>query len=271
MRKDHYGFTLLEVIVSMTIMALVVTVLYSAFSTGTRVWEDQDNRLAAVQERFIVTRLLARDFEQLRPYSFSWEKGKGFFFAGDREKIFYATTNGLAARDRDKGALFFSCAFLVRDDESGTLSLRMFKSPYPTNEMAQALHDFRMQAEADSEDALPYTLPATLLDESIILLDNLDQAGFIIDFPERVSLTDENATDEGRSENDAEGNGTEVETLDELEDEAWKKNRLPSSVQFAFSSEGRNFTIFSKVLMAVDDNDTSDASREKSQGQEAAN
>jgi len=258
MNRPANGFTLLEVIVSMTIMALVVTVLYTAFSTGIRVWEDQDTKTAAIQERFIVTRLLARDFEQLRPYVFSWEKGKDFFFAGDRNILFYATTSGLAAMDRDKGALFFACAFLERNEDNGTLDLKLFKSPYPTEYLAQALHDFLMEAEGEDggeDEETIFTLPEELKKKSFVLLGGLDSAGFVINYPERVLLTDENATEEDEEKKDEKDekedeNATRITDLDDLEDKSWRQDSLPESVQLAFTADGRGYTVFGQVLAA---------------------
>jgi hypothetical protein len=231
----------------MTIMALVVTVLYSAFSTGVRVWTDQDNAMAVVQERFIVSRQLGRDFERLRPYNFSWEKGEDFFFAGDRSTLFYATANGFAAQDRDKGEIFFACAFLERDEENATLDLRIFKTAYPKRFLIQALEDFQVRAEEQDNDP-GFTVPEDIRKQSIVLLHGLDEAGFVINFPDRVLLEEENAT---RTLDDVEQeNATRIQELEDLEDDPWKRGELPASIQLTFTQKEKSQTIFARVALS---------------------
>ncbi|MBJ7392325.1 MAG: prepilin-type N-terminal cleavage/methylation domain-containing protein, partial [Chthoniobacterales bacterium] len=55
------GFTLIEVMVSAAILAIVLAVMFSALSTSMSLWRNTDNKIVADREARAVELLLARD------------------------------------------------------------------------------------------------------------------------------------------------------------------------------------------------------------------
>jgi len=55
------GFTLLEVLVSSAVLAIVLLIMFSALSTGMSLWRNTDSKIAADREARAVELLLARD------------------------------------------------------------------------------------------------------------------------------------------------------------------------------------------------------------------
>jgi len=79
------GFTLLELLVAMTLMALVAAGLSSGIHFGTRVWERTEAGRQAGSERQATRLLLQRTLQRLIPQSLSQEATETtILFAGDR-------------------------------------------------------------------------------------------------------------------------------------------------------------------------------------------
>lgn len=164
-------------------------VLYLSFSTAATVWNRGGGEDSPRPRQETLARLLADDFRGLRPYTLNWEQGQTFAFAGGAATLFYATTGGLGAEDRERGGLFFSCLFLApqeagrpgragqvsRAGRNGGLSLFLFKSPYPSQEYFQALHEF---AQATGETRKTWLPPESLRQRSVLLLGGLSEAAF---------------------------------------------------------------------------------------------
>ena len=122
------GFTLLELIISLTITAMVVVVVYSAFSLGVRVWERQGQESDAVKRDEIMFRLLDRDVADMAPYVMLLDGASLSLTAGGPTAFFYVTRNGFGALRRQDRALFFTCLFVAEDDDKD-LALYLYKVP----------------------------------------------------------------------------------------------------------------------------------------------
>jgi general secretion pathway protein J len=82
------GFTLLELLVAMTLMALVAAGLSSGIHFGTRVWERAEAGRQAWSERFAARLLLQRTLQRLIPQSLSQEATETtMLFVGDRAAL----------------------------------------------------------------------------------------------------------------------------------------------------------------------------------------
>ena len=179
------GFTLMEVIISMTIMSLVVTVLYSAFSTGIMTWQDQDETSADFERITVLSRLFYQDMLKLVPYTANGDNGQFFFFAGGNQTIFYSTANGLGSHDRVTGGIYFACMFFAPCDgdkperrpveEGESVGLFLCKMDRPWTKLMEGLQDFA----SSSEDARNEYVPSEeIMEKSVLLAKNLTSTGF---------------------------------------------------------------------------------------------
>lgn len=139
--KAVSGFTLLELIISLTITTLVVLVIYTAFSMGVRVWERQGRISEEPRRAEVMLRLLDRDFAELTTYTTLWEGQSLSFFAGGPRTMFYVTRNGFGALRRQDKALFFTCLY-VDADENDALGLYVYKVPEPGPELLREVRGF---------------------------------------------------------------------------------------------------------------------------------
>lgn len=61
------GFTLLEMVIALTLLGLMMTVLFGGLRFAARGWDAAEGRVQAAEERFLVQRFLRRQLVQARP------------------------------------------------------------------------------------------------------------------------------------------------------------------------------------------------------------
>ncbi len=168
------AFTLIEVLISMTIMALVVTVLYQAFATATRVWNNQQlfDETAARQQA--AARLLRDDFARLAPYTWNDGSGKHTFFAAGEQVLFYVTRNGFGCLERGRARLFFTCCYLTRTEDD-SYSLMLYKVAQPRLELCKALGNYAAAAVQS------WKAPQEMREHSVTILSGLSSGSFSFD------------------------------------------------------------------------------------------
>jgi len=193
-RALRRGFTLIEMVISLTILALVVTILYLAFATAGRVWSRQQTDGGRGERESALARLLHDDFSSLVPYGYSGKNGIGFFFALGPKTLFYATTSGFGSRERVDGGLYFACLYLAdgnleedtggeaeKGDEAGQ-TLYLVKELGPKEYLLEALHRF-ITAPGDSFQ------PGEEFRQAVIpVLSGLEEASFaVVADPEKIA------------------------------------------------------------------------------------
>ncbi|MDZ7761344.1 MAG: prepilin-type N-terminal cleavage/methylation domain-containing protein [Desulfovermiculus sp.] len=171
---NNAGFTLLEMIVSMTILSMVVLVVYVAFSMGVDVWKRMQGHKSTEQRRAVAIRLLKEDFRNIRPYTWQGEEGTYAFYTGGPQSVFYVTTNALGTSQGQGRALFFTCLFVHSTPENG-LGLYIYKTGVPSRDILDLVRDFRSGGDMHREN---YTLPADILDQSVLVLEDLEEGAF---------------------------------------------------------------------------------------------
>ncbi|MGH1482979.1 MAG: prepilin-type N-terminal cleavage/methylation domain-containing protein [Geminicoccales bacterium] len=92
-RRTSGGFTLLELMVAMTLLGLLMTALFGGLRLGARVWEVSD-RVFDDESRILTTQRFLRDrLEQTFPARHRDDDGSGpIVFSGDRTSLRFAST-----------------------------------------------------------------------------------------------------------------------------------------------------------------------------------
>ncbi|WP_045221776.1 PulJ/GspJ family protein [Desulfonatronum thioautotrophicum] len=168
------GFTLLELVISLTITTMVVLVVYSAFSLGVRVWERQGQDTEAVRRDEIMFRLLDRDFAEQAPYVMHLDGASLSLTAGGPTAFFYVTRNGFGALRREDKALFFTCLFVAEDDENG-LGLYLYKIPEPSPDFVREIRSFVGMLAAMRSTYAP---PVSIRQKAVRLAGGFKQLSF---------------------------------------------------------------------------------------------
>lgn len=91
-RRPVRGFTLLELLVAITIFSLVIAVLFSGYRLGVRSWERGERTQAAVAELRLAGAFVRRHASQAFPLAISERRAWRLWFRGEPERLVFITT-----------------------------------------------------------------------------------------------------------------------------------------------------------------------------------
>lgn len=86
MKFGKRGFTLLELMLSLTILGVVLLIIFGALRVGTRAWEKGEKELAVHQRQRAVLGLLSQQIASACIYEMKMG-GKSFYFKGSEETM----------------------------------------------------------------------------------------------------------------------------------------------------------------------------------------
>ena len=98
-KRAPNGFTLVEVVLALTIFALISTLLYAAFSLGHRAVEKSQRSFEKNQQLRSVDNLLGSYIRSAYPYRAS-PQGPPILFAGEQDKLTFVSSFSLAMGGR---------------------------------------------------------------------------------------------------------------------------------------------------------------------------
>jgi general secretion pathway protein J len=85
------GFTLLEVLVSLTIFSLVIVVLYAGYRLGLRSWESGERTHTAISELRLAGSFVQRHASQAFPLAISRNNAWRLWFEGEEKRLVFVT------------------------------------------------------------------------------------------------------------------------------------------------------------------------------------
>ena len=91
-RKRESGFTLLELIVSMTILSMIAVIIGSGFSLGIKAWEKGDEEAEAVQTMRVLSGLVFQQIKSAYPYKIKIDDKNVVVFKGEPGSMIFVTT-----------------------------------------------------------------------------------------------------------------------------------------------------------------------------------
>lgn len=124
MRHDHRadGFTLLELLVGLTLLGVLMILVYSALNMGLRAWDTGDARAAEAAHQRIVQTFLRREMEQIFPVRWRGIPESKIAFEGAKNELRFVTALNLGASAKDGGLQW--AHLYVADDGDGTTARR---------------------------------------------------------------------------------------------------------------------------------------------------
>ncbi len=91
LKKTQSGFTLLEIIVVLTMLSLIMVMVYEGIQISRKMSEKGINRINATNEVRVVQELMRRQISRILPIAFKEEDGTFVIFEGDDEHIMYVS------------------------------------------------------------------------------------------------------------------------------------------------------------------------------------
>ena len=90
--QKEAGFTLIEVIVSLGIVGLITTVMFSGLRVGMDTWERGSGKIAEIESRARIERLIRRQISLASPFEFEKDDGSLILFAGVDRRIQFVSS-----------------------------------------------------------------------------------------------------------------------------------------------------------------------------------
>ncbi len=126
------GFTLIEVIIAMTLLSIMVVLLFGSLKISAESWNKGETKIAEVNEKAVVYQFFKRHLPTIRPLWDEFSDGEQkFSFQGGPQKLQFVST--FPASAGRKGFQLFKIVF---DDNAG--QIKVLLSPfYPSLEGLQ--------------------------------------------------------------------------------------------------------------------------------------
>lgn len=125
-RRVH-GFTLLELLIGMTLVGFILTLLFAGLNLGTRSWEAGERRMVTSSRQAVVVDFIRRALEQTYPLRWRVDNEDQLAFAGEAESLRFVGT--VAMHDGASGNHLI--ALDLADGETGRDLVMRWQLPDP--------------------------------------------------------------------------------------------------------------------------------------------
>lgn len=120
-----HGFTLLEMLVGLTLMGVLLILVYSALSLSLRAWDTGDRKVAIAAHERIVQSFLRRELGQVFPVRWRGIPESKIAFEGGKQEIKFVTALNLGASTHE-GGLQWGQLYLDDDSKDGVRQRSLF-------------------------------------------------------------------------------------------------------------------------------------------------
>jgi general secretion pathway protein J len=117
-RNTTLGFTLLEMLVGLTLLGVLLILIYSALNIGLRAWDTGDQRASEASHQRIVQSFLRRELGQVFPIRWRGIPESKIAFEGVKRELKFVTALNLGAAVKE-GGLQWGHLYLADDPEEG--------------------------------------------------------------------------------------------------------------------------------------------------------
>ena len=112
------GFTLLEMLVGLTLLGVMLILIYASLNVGLRAWDTGEKRVSEAARQRVVQSFLRRELSQLFPVRWRGIPESKIAFEGTKDELKFVTMLTLGASARE-GGLQWGHLYLATDDTTG--------------------------------------------------------------------------------------------------------------------------------------------------------
>ena len=112
------GFTLLEMLIGLTLLGVLLILIYSSLNIGLRAWDTGDRRATEASHQRIVQSFIRRELGQVFPIRWRGIAESKIAFEGAKTEIKFVTALNLGAAAKE-GGLQSGHLYLADDNEAG--------------------------------------------------------------------------------------------------------------------------------------------------------
>jgi prepilin-type N-terminal cleavage/methylation domain-containing protein len=114
-KNTNLGFTLVELLISMTLLALILTILFGGLRMSSKVWDAAEKNSVANTHLVSLQNFLHKQFAQIIPYKVNQQRDKNIVFIGEHNRIHMIAR--MASR-HDPGGLYL-ISIAIEEGETG--------------------------------------------------------------------------------------------------------------------------------------------------------
>ncbi len=129
-RRRSAGFTLIELVAALVLLALMSSVIYGALSLAGRSWDGGEAKAAQVSEMRHTHEFLREELTAEYPLRLRKAADFPLLFTGERDELRY--TASLPTRVAEGGVLYFRLALARNDDKNQLIVERLLPDPQAT-------------------------------------------------------------------------------------------------------------------------------------------
>lgn len=144
------GFTLLELMISLTIIGLILVLVFGALRIGVRAWEKGEKDVEIHQRQRVVLNSIKRQIASACLREIRIEDGEPFFFKGDKESMEFISTLSMVPTTQS-GMVYVK--YVVREEDEGEKKrLMLYEKDVVFIDKEKGVED---QDEADFFELIP--------------------------------------------------------------------------------------------------------------------
>ena len=167
------GFTLLELLVAITVVSLLATAVLFSWRVASSAWQKVNQRLETDRTILATHQLLQEQMASLIPYrTLSLQGSRELFFQGEPEAARFVSRYSLERRARSG---LYEIAYQVEQDRDGSKRLLLRETPLLGRD---ALSEVLLGAEMSPEGKLLKFRPFERDSQVVVLLENLQECRF---------------------------------------------------------------------------------------------
>ena len=156
MRSDRCkGFTLVELLISLTVIGLILVIIFGALRIGVRAWERGERDVESHQRRRVVLDLVKRQLASTHPYEIKKGSQRWSFFKGENKSVAFVSNIPLIPGNMS-GMVFVK--YVVMSAKGTDKERFLFCEKEPTvfdrvvNEMDQIEEDSFVELMSDAKE-----------------------------------------------------------------------------------------------------------------------
>ncbi len=137
------GFTLLELLIALTIMGLIVVVVFGAFRIGVRAWEKGEKDVETHQRQRVVLNLIKRQLASIFVHKVGNGSRRPFFLKGDKKSMEFLSNTSIMPGNQS--GLVYARYVVKPEDEGEKEQLGFYEKNF-------ALQDKEKMEDLNEED-----------------------------------------------------------------------------------------------------------------------
>jgi len=157
---NNRGFTLLELLISMTLLSLIFVIIFGAMRLATRSVDSGEKKIAFLERTRASMRIIDSQIQSLLPVSSSIEGEKTYRFTGEQDTLQFPTNYSVLGRQRG----YVMATYKVVTSQN--------------NEKALYLNETQMVGETEESPEIPDMVAQADKDDTVKLFDGFYEISF---------------------------------------------------------------------------------------------